>query len=288
MNIDTRCLDCIYNQANRVCELLDIQGELKNSILQSSQEMVKNMSFSLTPPQNATPMYEMISQKLYKEDIYKEIKIASIQHALEFSDYCQELIHSSQAKLHIATKVAIIGNVIDLASTHMFDLKEEVEKVVTNEFAIDDFEKLQQDMQTAKNIVYLADNAGEDVFDKLYIKTIKELFPNIAIYYFVRGNPIINDLTVDDLELSKIGDVATIVNSGAPTPGIVRSALKDEPKTLFESADIIISKGMGNYECLSQESELAIYFLLKVKCDVVADILNQNVGDIVCKKIGVS
>lgn len=288
MNIDKRCLECIYNQANRVCELLNIQGALKESILNTSKAMVADMSFTLTPPQNATPMYEMIAKKLEKRDIYDTIKIDSIQHALEFSEYCQELIDSSDEKLHIATKVAIIGNVIDLASTHMFDLKTEVEKVVTNAFAIDDFENLHEDIKRANTIVYLADNAGEDVFDKLYIKTIKELYPNIKIYYFVRGKPIINDLTVDDLWLSKIDEVATIIDSGVHTPGIVRLDLHENAQKLFESADIIISKGMGNYECLSEERDLPIYFLLKIKCDVVADSLEQNVGDIICKKIGVS
>ena len=285
MNIDKKCLECIYAQANRVCELLDIEGEQKEDILVESKKMIEQMSFALTPPQNATPMYEMIGEKLGRKDIYESIKRDSILHALEFSDYSQELIDNSDEKLHTATKVAIVGNVIDLASTHMFDLKSEVEKIVTNEFAIDDFKLLHEDIKKAKTVAYLADNAGEDVFDKLYIKTIKELYPDIEVYYFVRGTPIINDLTVEDLALSNIEEVATIINSGVPTPGIVRSALEGSPKELFESADIIISKGMGNYECLSQERDLPLYFLLKVKCEVVSGAIGANLGDIVCKRV---
>ena len=87
------------------------------------------------------------------------------------------------------------------------------------------------------------------------------------------------------MNLSKIDEVATIIDTKAPTPGIIRDALKGRPKELFESADLIISKGMGNYECLSEQSDLSIFFLLKVKCQAVANSLKQEIGDIVCKFI---
>jgi len=285
MNITDECLECIYKQSVRVCDTLGVDKVKKDEILMQSKKMIDNMSFNLSPPQNAAPMYEMIAQKIGVKDLYYRYKQDSIKLALQFNEYCQEIIDSADDKLYLATKVAIIGNVIDLASTHLFDLSYEVKNVINHKFAIDESKALKIKIKEANNIVYLADNAGEDVFDKLYIKTIKELYPDIVVYYFVRGKPIINDLIVSDLKLSKIDEVATIIDTKASTPGIVRESLQAKAKELFEDADLIISKGMGNYECLNEQKELPIFFLLKIKCQVVANSLNQNIGDIICKKI---
>jgi uncharacterized protein with ATP-grasp and redox domains len=285
MNIEKECLECIYAQANRVCELLEVEDKTKESILAKSKKMIDNMSFLQNPPQNATPMYSMIAKELKIKDLYKDIKIDSIKNSLKYYNKCQLLIDNSHDKLTTATKVAIVGNVIDFASQKMFDLGDEVDGVIDSEFSIDDSNKLNKEILVAKNIVYLADNAGEDVFDKLYIKTIKEYNQDVDIFYFVRGEPIINDLTVDDLSLSRIDEVCEVVDSGVLTPGIVIEDLTKEAKKIFDSADIIISKGMGNYECLSDESSYNIFFLLKIKCEVVANALNSRLGNIICKKI---
>lgn len=131
----------------------------------------------------------------------------------------------------------------------------------------------------------IAGNAGEQIFDKICIEVIKELYPDIKIYYFVRGKPIINDLTLEDAKKSGLDEVATLVDSGVPTPGFVQEFATKEANRLFESADCIISKGMGNYECLGEKRSLPIYFLLKVKCQVVARSIKAELGDIVCKQL---
>ena len=182
-----------------------------------------------------------------------------------------------------AIKIAVAGNVIDLASEYVFDLEEEIENVLKTDFAIDHTDALLQKIAQSKSIVYLADNAGENVFDRLCIEEIRKHYPHIRIYYFVRTEPIINDVTMEDLKDDPIHDVAVVVDSGVRTPGIVIDALHKEAKKLFTEADCIISKGMGNYECLSDYNDFSIYFLLKVKCQVVARSLNLKPGDLVCK-----
>ena len=150
--------------------------------------------------------------------------------------------------------------------------------------AIDDFAALEKKLHRTKTLVYLADNAGEEIFDKLFIQTIKHYFPSLSIYYFVRGRPIINDLTCKDALASKMDDVATIVDSGVPTPGLAIEFMTPYAKSLFENAECIISKGMGNYECLGDIKGLPIFFLFKVKCFVVARDVGAHLGDIICKK----
>lgn len=238
-----------------------------------------------TPPQNATPMYQMISELLDKPDLYKEVKEKSIQKAKAFIPECQKAIDESQDPFLTATKIAVAGNVIDLASEFTFDLGTELAKVLQTDFAIDDSSQLLNRLKASKEVVYLADNAGENVFDALYIKTLKALFPKICVYYFVRSSPIINDITYDELKNDMINDVALLVDSGVETPGIVIENLHENAREIFEKADCIISKGMGNFECLSTHKAYPIYYLLKVKCNVVANELKQNVGDIICKSV---
>ncbi len=283
MNIETECIACIFNQALRVTKELDLSKEESKKILDLAGCMVPSFSFSQTPPQNATPMYEKIAQLLRVEDIYKEQKLSAIKKANDLYGYSKELIKKSDDPFEAATRIAVGGNVIDLASEFSYDLEAELENIIHIEFAIDHIHDLKNDVKKSKNIVYLADNAGENVFDRLYIETIRELFPDIKIYYFVRSNPIINDICYEDLKNDPIHEIATVVNSGVKTPGIIVNDLNNEAKELFFTADTIISKGMGNYECLSDYKDLTLYYLLKVKCQVVASSLSLNPGDLVCK-----
>ncbi len=285
MNISSECITCIFNQALKVSKELDLNETTTKKVLDESAKMIPSFSLSSTPPQNATPMYEMISDLLGKKDLYKEAKMASIQKATTLVPKCREILDKSDNKFLTATKIAVVGNVIDLASEVMFDLDEEVDKVIDNRFVIDDSSALHYELINAKKVVYLADNAGENVFDRLYIEYLKSEFKDIEFFYFVRGNPIINDITIDDLEGDDIHEMATVIDSGVPTPGIVIDLMNDKAKELFKSADLIISKGMGNFECLSDESAYPIFFLLKIKCNVVATALNEKIGGIICKKV---
>ncbi len=103
------------------------------------------------------------------------------------------------------------------------------------------------------------------------------------MYYFVRGRPIINDLTCKDALASKMDEVATIVDSGVPTPGLALELMNEHARSIFQKAECIIAKGMGNYECLGETKGLPIFFLFKVKCNVVANAVGAKLGDIVCR-----
>ncbi|MDD2384888.1 MAG: ARMT1-like domain-containing protein [Sulfurospirillaceae bacterium] len=284
MKIHNDCLECIENQAHRVCDILSLDIKTREAIISLTQKHIAQFDFSLTPPHNATPLYESIANHLNVRDLYADVKKESSKKAKSFISLCEDEIAKSSYPLLSATKTAVAGNVIDLASVMMYDLEEELHKIYDMPFAIDDFTALEKSLHASKKIVYLADNAGEEIFDKLYIQTLRKLFPSLKIYYFVRGKPIINDLTYEDALKSGMNEVAEIVNSGVPTPGLTRELMCDEAKHIFEQADCIISKGMGNYECLGEEKRLPIFFLLKVKCHVVANAIGAQLGDIVCKQ----
>jgi len=285
MKIEKECLDCIYNQSTRVSDFLKVSSAQAVQISKIAKQHIKQFDHTNTPPYNATPMYEAIADYLHVDDIYADMKEEASQSALKFVSTCKENIVHSKDSLKGAIKTAIAGNVIDLAAEVMFDLDEEIKNIFDTNFAIDDFQKLKQKLSKTKKLVYLADNAGEEVFDKICIETIGELYPSIEVFYFVRGKPIINDLTITCAKNSKLDEVATLIDSGVPTPGYVQEFATKEANELFKSADCIISKGMGNYECLGEENNLPIYFLLKVKCQVVARAIGAELGDIVCKEL---
>lgn len=284
MKIQERCLICIHDQTKRVCELLHVNDEQAQAIDALARQQIQSFDKNQNPPYNAAPLYEAMADLLNVDDLYIDFKKASSAKAKAFLPLCQQKICNSSTKLFEATKTAVAGNVIDLAAVMLYDLEEELEKVYHTPFAIDDFKALEAQLEKSQTLVYLADNAGEEIFDKLYIQTIKVLFPNIKVYYFVRGRPIINDLTCKDALASGMDEVATIVDSGVPTPGLVIELMNEKARSLFERADCIISKGMGNYECLGETKGLPIFFLFKVKCDVVAQAVGAQLGDIICKR----
>ncbi len=144
---------------------------------------------------------------------------------------------------------------------------------------------LQKKLYSAKTVLLIGDNVGEHIFDYMYIKTLKELYPNNAYFYMVRGNPIINDVTMKEALESGFDEICEVVDSGVNTPGFVYGRANGYSKELFNRADLIISKGMGNYECMNDSHRMDICFLLKIKCGVVAASLKKEIGDIICKMI---
>ena len=285
MKIEKECIDCIYNQSTRVSDFLQVTTTQAKQISKIANQHIEKFDHLGTPPHNAAPMYEEIAKYLNVDDLYEDMKIQASEKAREFVFTCKEAINEGDNPLEGAIKTAIAGNVLDLASEVMFDLDEEIAKIFKTDFAINDFEDLKEKLTTTKKLVYLADNAGEEVFDKICIETIKKIYPEIDVYYFVRGKPIINDLTVEHAKKSGLDEVATLVDSGVPTPGYAIDLADNKAHDIFKDADCIISKGMGNYECLGEEKNYPIYFLLKVKCQVVARAIVATLGDIICKKL---
>ena len=285
MTIDEACVGCIINQSLKVANAIKADEVLTDKLVSEVTKSSKDFSFSLTPPEVATDVYEMMAVIANKKDLYDEVKAHSTQKALEFVPFLQYKIDNSKDKLLTAVKVAIAGNVIDLAAEVEFDLADEVEKIFDTHFDYDDFERLKSSLQEARTLLVIGDNVGEHIFDYLFIQTLKELYPLLYISYMVRGNPIINDVTMKEAKEAGFDKLCNLVDSGVNTPGFTYDRANEESKRLFDTADLVITKGMGNYECLSPARRTNMAYLLKVKCSVVASSLEKNIGDIVCKMI---
>ncbi len=283
MTIDEACVGCIINQSVKVANAIHASESLSNELTSTVTKMSEGFSYKDTPPEIASYVYEKMAEIANKTDLYDEVKEISTKKALSFVPLLKEKLSASNNKLLTATKIAVAGNVIDLAAEVEFDLEEELTKIFDTHFAYNDFDMLKDRLDSSKSVLVIGDNVGEHIFDYMFIETLKELYPNVKYSYMVRGNPIINDVTMTEAKEAGFDELCELVDSGVNTPGFTYERANSYSKELFDSADLIISKGMGNYECLSPSHRKEICFLLKIKCSVVAASLKREIGDIVCK-----
>ncbi len=285
MNIQDACVTCIINQSMRVADAINADEKLSKELISTVEQMSKSFSYAETPPQIAAYVYEKMAEIAHKSDLYDEVKEHSTQKALSFVPFLKEKLFQSENKLLTATKIAVAGNVIDLAAEVAFDLQEELTKIFEIDFAHNDFEQLKESLSNAATVLVIGDNVGEHIFDYVFIETLQGLYPNVIFSYMVRGVPIINDVTLKEAKEAGFDSLCNLVDSGVNTPGFDYERASDEAKELYDSVDVVISKGMGNFESLTPTHREEVYFLLKVKCNVVANFLNKEVGDIICKRV---
>ncbi len=284
MNIARECYLCLYKQIFKLADKFCKDEKCASKILREGAKILSEYDIDVVPPEIAANTYKKISEILEIEDLFEEEKKESIKEALKLKPSLKLKLLKSKNKLLDACKIAIAGNVIDLGVHQSYDLTKELKKIFEIEFGINNFDEFEKNIKNIETICYLADNAGENVFDEILIETIKEINPNIKIYYLVRGKPIINDVTLKDLIGLEIFNVAEVINTGVPSPGFHLKFANEISKKIFYNSDMVISKGMGNFECLFDECKREVFYLFKVKCEAVARTSHTNVGDYVLLK----
>lgn len=180
-----------------------------------------------------------------------------------------------------AIYVAALGNVIDYGAQDNFSFEQADFALEHLQFAKYDLQAFTQKLQNAKTMLYIADNAGENIFDEVLISSLKTIYPHLHITYATRGAPIINDLTLQDLShplASNLKAHCTLLDSGVKSPGFIYEDASGQTQDIYNQADIILSKGMGNFECLHERKDSRLFLLFKVKCDVVATFCDVKKG----------
>ena len=285
MKIESACVECIIGQTRRVADAVGADAALRRKIEEDVLAMSKAFDFAKTPPEVAREVYEHLAVLADKQDLYDEVKRHSTEKAKAFIPYLREQIEKAGDPFLTAVKVAVAGNVIDLAAEVTFDLDAEIDKLFHTAFAHDDVATLRRKLAEAKTLLYIGDNAGEHIFDALAIEAFSSLFPQLQITYLTRGRPIINDVTYDEAKADGLQRYARLVDSGVDTPGFVYERAGAEARALFDNSDVVLTKGMGNYECLSPAPRTDLVYLLKVKCNVVSRAIGADIGSIICKVV---
>ena len=223
-------------------------------------------------------VYKTIYQITSIEDPFKEIKKKCTDDLLSIYPDLKKKINTSRDPLFTALKFAGLSNAIDFGANPDFNLREELNVIYHKNFDVCEYDEFRKVLHKAKNILYIADNAGETVFDRLLIKQLHK--PTI---YAVRSRPIINDATRKDAVDAGIDRVAKIISSGCDAPGTILKLCSKEFRKMYRNADMVISKGQGNYETLSNQRR-PIFFLLKIKCPVIARDIGIKDGSLVLIK----
>lgn len=212
-------------------------------------------------------------------DPYYAVKEKDMEIARVTFPLVEEYISKKEDKLYWSLKAAACGNALDAAANPGASFDESIARELEMPFGICDIEILREKLKTAKKVLILADNSGETYFDLLLIKALAPA----EVVYAVRECPAINDATVDIAMRSGIDGHAKIISSGSRAPGTILEEANEEFKEIFDTADIIISKGQGNYESLDVSGR-EIFYLFKVKCSVISEHFGIELGKYVFKR----
>lgn len=276
MNLKPDCLSCLLNQSLRVAKHLELDEDVAKKMMQVASNSIGSYG-TVSPPVAAADLYPKLASFSEDRDVYKTLKKRSSQEALKLlPSVTQRVLSPSDA-----IKAAVAGNVIDFATPNHFDLISEFEHVFDTGFEIDHEKILLQKLEIATRLMIIGDNVGEHIFDKLLLQTFEKHYPNLERYYAVRGVPIINDVTLTEANEIGMNEVATVVDSGVDTPGLDYDRASEAFMQLYGQMDIVIAKGMGNYECLEGVKDKRIFHLFKVKCDVVANDVGAKLGSLI-------
>jgi len=276
------CIPCFLDQALRAGRIATRDEKKIKKLLDTIGSMIKEFPLENTPPETGDVIYRKVREITGVDDPYKEIKKSNINETLALYPEMKEIVNRSGNRLLTAIKLSIAGNIIDLGVRKKYNLIEGISEILKQDFAISHFDQFVAHLEKAKSILYLGDNAGESVFDKMLIEELHK-----PVTYVVREIPVINDVTLQDAIDSGLDTVAEIISSGSSAPATILRLCNDAFIKRFDSADMVISKGQGNYEGLSGVTR-TVFFLLKAKCHVIAKDIGIDEDDIVLKGINLS
>jgi uncharacterized protein with ATP-grasp and redox domains len=283
MRVHLDCIPCLQRQALQALRFVTDDVEIQERILRHVIAILEATDWTGTPPQMAHAVHRTVIEECGVEDPYKDVKKKYNDIALNLYPEIKRTVEESSEPLLLAIRMAIAGNIIDFGASSDFDLNKTIVAVASEEFAIFDYSQLETVLENANTMIYLADNTGEIVFDRILLETILDRYNIEKIVFAVKGAPVINDATIEDAKYAGIDRLRGVefikVGIGIPNSGIERRSR--EFQNILDSADLVISKGQGNYEALSDHS--GIFFLLMAKCPVIAGDLNVKIGDIVLK-----
>ncbi|MBU1535933.1 DUF89 family protein [Myxococcota bacterium] len=276
--IPVACHGCVENQTRSACRFAELNEPQTETMVAMAREFIRQSGREHWTTQHVV---RLVADAILDElgvsrdfDMYARVKQRSNDLALAHLDAFKRETAASASPFATALQLAAAGNIIDFgAKNHgALDLEKELLTLSSTPFARYDLAPLREALAHGRTLLYLCDNAGEIVLDTLFIGQIKAAYPHLTIIAAVRDKPIINDATLADARYVGLTELVTTVSSGSVYPGTILSEVSPEFMQHFSDADVIISKGQGNFETLLPGAEPRLFFLLRVKCDYMADL----------------
>jgi uncharacterized protein with ATP-grasp and redox domains len=275
---ELECLPCFYGQIARTLNYAGINGSRGRGITRKAETVIERASLDEVPARTTTIIHRILRRET-GVDPYKKVKDTYNRIALEKLPALRNRAAGTADRLEGGVRVAIAGNVIDFGIYEKIDLDQSIDESFLLPLSRADYQAFSQAVNNARRILYLCDNAGEIVFDRILLETLRDMGKDVTVA--VKGSPVINDATLVDAAAAGLAECAEVIDNGNDGIGTLLEACSPRFMDAYRSADLIISKGQANYETLIQTGDDRIFFLFKVKCPVVARALKRGNGDIV-------
>lgn len=287
MKLQYECISCIVAQVLTVAKMLSFDETHTETAVRDTLSYLSKADYAGCTPESMAELWEILLKDADSDDPYKHIKELCNREAIKMEQRTREAIHAAKDPFTKALKYAIAGNLVDYGLEHPVALEEQnrqIDEISSRQFATDDSPALKEALMKAVKILYICDNAGEILFDKLLIEYIKEEFPQAEVVCAVRGKPVLNDVTSADALAVGIQHVARIVDNGDGSPGTVLHRTSEAFREEYRTADVVLAKGQGNYESLSGEDHENLFFLFMAKCGTICHVANVPKMSINCLK----
>lgn len=286
MKVKYECASCMLRQSREAIEnSVEDYDKRMDITLEILDFMAKNFKKNANSNKLGTDLHHMIMELTDNDDPYKAFRQKGNKLAEKLIPTVQSVIDKNPS-LESYVKIAVCGNIIDFGALKQdTDMEKLIREKITEELIINDVDKLDKDLKEANRILYLSDNGGEIVFDKLLIKKIKDDY-DLEIILALKKAPILNDAIVSDAYDLGLDEYATVISTGANSVGVVKDYVSDELHKLIDDVDLIISKGMGNFEGLTEmDIDTPIYYLLNTKCNVISTEIGVELASSICYKM---
>ncbi len=287
MQSNLECFSCFLNHGLDIARRAGLDEEAQREVLNEVARMLPGFELSTKPPVMSLVINRAIRKLTEVRDPFESEKRLSNELALGNAPMIRSHINDAPDPLKAAVEYAIAGNSIDFGAFRDLDIADAIERLVAGEerriaredssvFRLEDFRR---DAENARTLLFITDNAGEIVLDMILMETLLSINPDLDITAAVRDSPIINDATTEDAGTIGLDRLVRVISSGSNAPGTPLEYCSPDFLERFYQADMVIAKGQGNYETLS-EAPREVYLLFKVKCPVVARDSGGKMGDI--------
>ncbi|HUV39306.1 MAG TPA: ARMT1-like domain-containing protein [Planctomycetota bacterium] len=280
MKTSLECIPCFLRQALDAARLAGTDPSVHEAVLRKVMDLASRMDLTQAPPLTGQKIHRIIRVLTGGGDPYRAIKERYNRFALGLYPELKQRVRLAEDPFATAVRLAIAGNLIDFgvcSDLSEDDVRRELEATLSAPIDAEALETFRRAVDVARHVFYIADNAGEIVFDRLLIE---QMLPR-KVTLAVRGHAVINDATREDARAAGLTDlVEEVVDNGGDVPGVLLGDVPETFRRAFDQADVVVAKGQGNYETLS-DAPREVFFLVKAKCPVIADDIGCKTGAVV-------
>jgi uncharacterized protein with ATP-grasp and redox domains len=280
MEIYPECVVCLFRLALRAARAATADMEQQREVLARLAAEIPGLHATSISPEVGRRVQQIVRDVTGDSDPFRDARRQSNEIVLARYERLERRVASAEDPLLEALRLAVAGNVIDLAVGSDYNLERAIDESVLRGFAVFDYGPLLNALEHAGNVLYLGDNAGEIVFDRLLVERLTGR--GIDVTFAVRGGAAINDAIVEDARQAGLADRVEVIDTGSDLPTVLLRETSVEFRDRYRRADLVISKGQGNFEGLCEEPG-PLAFLLMAKCEPVARLLGVERGSLVLR-----